>query len=258
MKFHTCIFLSLILFIISCEQKTPYPVSEANADHITEVGDEEPSIIKVVFDSASISCEGNCADIKIETIFFAPQNSMSAVNRKWSSVMTSQQAADLESFRKAMLDTIQSFNSDFSYFRKEYPKAAGYYEWFEKDSLFYAGEDHITIQQDVYQYWGGAHGMNWLNYYNISKDGKLMDYTDFVMDTMLIKTVAEKAFRKQYGIAPDAHINSTGKMFPETGFFLPKNFAFTADSVIFVYQPYDVDAYAFGRHRFAIPISDIH
>ena len=244
------------LIFASCSQP------EIKTDTTTNTPQENFSLAQVttkpiVLDSASIECSGNCATIELHTFTLAPETELAAINSTWSRIISGKEISGTNNFRANLMDTIQKFNTEFDAFRTEFPEAAGHYEWYEKDSLFYAGENHVTLQRDVYQYWGGAHGSNWLMYYNINKDGKLLDYTDFAQDTMVIKQAAEKAFRSKYNIPENTPINSTGKMFPESGFFLPDSFAVTSDSIIFVFQPYEADAYAFGRHRFGILKSEI-
>ena len=262
MKFLSLNILSLIILTLSsCSQQTKNQDVALDIPELPDIVLEKtdlanPEITYLTFDSTSLNCATKCVEIDLKTFYFNDAF-YHQVNNRWSNIITGKSFDYPENFRQYIQDTIQKFQNANDAFKQEVPESPAYYQWFEKDTIFYAGKDHITLQRDVYQFWGGAHGMNWLHYYNIDKNGNLLDYTRFFGDTVKLKEVAEKKFRTLYAIPPESEINSTGKMFPETGFFLPKSFAVTADSVIFVYQPYEVASFAEGQHRFGLSLEEL-
>ena len=210
-----------------------------------------PQLEFVTFDSTAVNCATRCAHFTIKSFYFKPKE-FNKINDAWSQVLFEKPFNNKEKFVDNFRDMLQLFQNENDEFKKEAPQSPAFYEWFETDSLVFADANYVSILRDQYFYWGGAHGQSLMKYINIDKSGKLLEIQDFYQNTDSLKIAAEKSFRSQYSIPETGSINQTGKMFEHDQFFLPESFSVTKDSVIFVFQPYEVAAYAAGIHRFGL------
>ena len=67
---------------------------------------------------------------------------------------------------------------------------------------------------------------------------------------------AEKKFRSEQNIAKDQSINENGFWFENDTFYLPESVGFTQDSLIFVYNQYDIASYADGPIELKIAMKE--
>jgi len=71
------------------------------------------------------------------------------------------------------------------------------------------------------------------------------------------ESYAETAFRKKYEIPADVNINNTGFWFEDDKFHLPETVGFTADSLLLLYNPYEIASYAAGAVTLNIPLEEV-
>ena len=111
----------------------------------------------------------------------------------------------------------------------------------------------ISIYYQVYTFTGGAHGNSNITYLNFNaQTGDLLKLTDIVSDTTALKKIAELKFettQKAFAKDNNFEFNKTD-YFWGSPFFLPANIAVTKNGLVFLYNPYEAAAYAYGSISF--------
>ena len=112
----------------------------------------------------------------------------------------------------------------------------------------------VTSSYSYATYNGGAHGMYAvvLTTYDL-QTGRVLNLTDIISDTTALRPLLEKhiVLTKQ---AEDSTLNNLKEMLfdPESPVDLPVNYAIVKEGVSFVYNPYEIMAYAYGITEFTI------
>ncbi len=113
----------------------------------------------------------------------------------------------------------------------------------------------ISVYYQVYSFTGGAHGNSNITYLNFNaQTGDLLKLTDMVSDTTALKKIAELKFektQKEFAKDNDFEFNK-GDYFWGYPFFLPANIAITKNGLLFMYNPYEAAAYAYGPISFEL------
>jgi hypothetical protein len=153
---------------------------------------------------------------------------------------------------------IAAFQQGFQQMQREFPEELTGWEASVKAFKSYEDSNVLSIQMDTYIFTGGAHGYPATTYLNFSKKtGEELDAEELFAEPGAFSEFAEAAFRKQYDIAPEAPINSTGFMFDENGFSLPQNIGLTTEGLILHYNPYEAASYADGALILRFPLSGV-
>ena len=117
----------------------------------------------------------------------------------------------------------------------------------------------FEVSISSYAYTGGAHGNSYIKYMVLEKEhgGQIK------LDSLLTEdakenlvSLGEAAFRMSEDVG-EMDLESAGYWFPENNFYLPDNFLYTSDGLMFIYNPYEVAAYARGYIEFILPYADI-
>lgn len=145
-------------------------------------------------------------------------------------------------------ETAELINSEFT--------AILNYESTQEVSIRYNEHSMIIFESKSYDYEGGAHGNFGSAMYCFDvankKQLKLSDIT--TADSTQLQTLLEKHFRIQSGL-------TNGQKLTEILFenqLLPNdNFYFSNQGLGFIYNPYEVAAYAYGQINVFIPFSDL-
>jgi hypothetical protein len=126
------------------------------------------------------------------------------------------------------------------------------------------GKDSIlSIECVNYQYYAGAHGSTWIKYYNIDlKNKTLLSSTYFNIKNPSLMQTADKAFRKQNAIPEQQSYSEAGYFwegdgYPEGAFRLNTNYFFRNDSVFWLYNQYEIAAYAMGTPQVGLPLQTV-
>lgn len=148
-----------------------------------------------------------------------------------------------KTIQEAATGFIEAYNAD----KAQFPDMAG--EYFAEISVneIYASKKHLCFELRQYLYTGGAHGYGTTSFLNIDpKTGEELTPKELFMDQKDFTAFAERKFRKQQNITKDESINDNGFWFENNTFYLPESVGFTQDSIIFVYNQYDIASYADG------------
>lgn len=153
-----------------------------------------------------------------------------------------------------LLDFIGKYES----FITEFPTSSGGWEAIVKVTVVYDTPELLNLKLDSYTITGGAHGNTVVSSFIFDPEtGRELFLKDLVKDVDALVPVAEREFRKKYNIAPEESINSTGLMFADDQFTLPKNIFITEKGLLLYYNTYEIAAYADGTKEVELPYKEI-
>ncbi len=119
----------------------------------------------------------------------------------------------------------------------------------------------VCLSFNYYEYSGGVHPNSRIVYMNFFlADGRQITLYDLLAgpDKMAaITAVGERKFRQMRGLAPAEDLAEAGYWFDNDRFHLSDSFAVRADSLLFVYNPYEVASYADGFIEIEMPYAEI-
>ncbi len=127
-------------------------------------------------------------------------------------------------------------------------------------SKIFENDQFVTYQYHNIGYSGGAHGWNLAYGQTFRKsDGRRIDYSFFQNDKQFKLTqLVQQNIIKQYFEGDSSAFNNGLTLDPYETFPLPVNPPyFTKDGVAFIYQQYEIAAYAIGMPSCDIPYSTI-
>lgn len=158
-----------------------------------------------------------------------------------------------KSIQEAATGFIEVYNAD----KAQFPDMAG--EYFAEISVteIYTSKEHLCFEMRQYLFTGGAHGYGTTSFLNIDpQTGEELTSNQLFKNNKEFTAFAEKQFRAEKKIAKDHSINENGFWFENDEFYLPESVGFTQDSIIFVYNQYDIASYADGPIELKIPLKE--
>lgn len=169
-------------------------------------------------------------------------------------VMKSQLGTDTSSFQKAA----QTFINEYDQFQATFPLPRPWHHETTTKVIQITGT-YLGLQTDHYQYMGGAHGnYNTLFTHFWVPEQRELAYPDLI-DTSQLKTllpIAEQYFWAQEK-ERDQELSLDLYFFDNDQFYLPENIAFERDSVLFLYNIYEIKPYVYGQTELRIPYAEI-
>ena len=161
--------------------------------------------------------------------------------------------ATAKTIDEAASNFVLAYNAD----KAEFPDMAG--DYFAEISVneLYNTPLHICFEMRQYLYTGGAHGYGTTSFLNIDpQTGNELTHEQLFRNKKDFVAFAEKKFRQQQNMSQDQSINEPGFWFENDRFYLPSSVGFTQDSVIFVYNQYDIASYAEGPIELKIALNE--
>ena len=158
-----------------------------------------------------------------------------------------------KTIQDAAVGFIESYNAD----RAQFPDMAG--EYFAEISVneIYNSPKHICFEMRQYLFTGGAHGYGNTSFLNIDpKTGAALTSEELFKNRKEFTAFAERKFKEQQKIEQEQSINDTGFWFEDDKFRLPESFGFMQDSLIFVYNQYEIASYADGPIELKIAMKE--
>jgi len=133
--------------------------------------------------------------------------------------------------------------------------------WFENLDLKVTANypDYLSVLFTYIDYRGGAHPNTLFTYVNYNPKNNQTLTLDSVITTEgmpVLRQVAEKIFRNNEKLGPNASL-SEGYFFAEGKFALAQTFTLTKEGLKFLYNPYEIKAYAAGTTELIVPYSAI-
>lgn len=116
----------------------------------------------------------------------------------------------------------------------------------------------VQVFRTHYQFTGGAHGLpTTLSMLFSRTTGDVVSFRAMLgRNYSKFKTIAERCFRQQRGLAPRQSWKQAGYWFSK-GFEPSDNVRFVSDSIEMVYNPYEIAPYSYGTILIRIPITEI-
>lgn len=161
----------------------------------------------------------------------------------------------------------KSMAADYQTLRESYQEdtATAYYytrrwEKYEISRIVYNGDFLLSIETYHYEYTGGAHPNSAFSLISFDlRTGRPLNLTDLLAEKDLGKfnRIAEEIFRKGRGLGPNDDLDSAGFWFVKGQFALNDNYLFTRAGVRFVFNPYEITAYAEGPIDVLVPYAKI-
>lgn len=156
----------------------------------------------------------------------------------------------IENFRDD-IDTMKAAGDE-----DEAPVSMMHYDQQISSNLIYNSNGYAVLSVGNYAYTGGAHGMYGQTMLCMDmKQKKELALQDLVnIDSASLQPLLERHFRTRYQIAGNKPL--TEVLF-EDRLALTDNFYFTPRGIGFIYQPYEVAAYAYGLIDVWVPYTDL-
>lgn len=206
-------------------------------------------------------CENSkCPEVTINYVeVFGDQKVADEINQKLNNfifkslLMGEDTIPSAKTINEAATAFVESYKKD----KAQFPDMAG--EYFAEISVneIYNTSQHICFELLNYLYTGGAHGYGSTSFLNIDpKTGNNLSREDLFKNKSDLTNFAEAKFREQQKIAENESINATGYWFEDDKFYLPESVGFTKDSLIFIYNQYDIASYADGPIELKIAIKE--
>lgn len=209
----------------------------------------------------SICTDGNCPEITINYVLALGNEKIDEkINSKIqefiiaSLMMGEDSIPTAKNIEEAAIQFIDAYKRD----KTEFPDMAG--DYFAEINVIELSKtiENYSFEQRQYLYTGGAHGYGSTAFLNIDPNtGKVVTFKEMIKNEFEFTSFVEKKFRAQHDIAIDATINSTGFWFKNDKFNLPETAGITKDSIIFVYNQYDIASYADGPIELRIAKKDV-
>lgn len=150
---------------------------------------------------------------------------------------------------------IKNFD-DFSKDNKDYSQT-----WFMDGKVEVVAQkpQYLSALITFVNYEGGAHPNSNFSYLNYNP----VTHKEITLDSLIspeampkLTALAEKIFRKNEKLSPTASLKDS-YFFENDKFSLNQNFTITTEGLKFLYNPYEIKAYAFGTTELLIPFAEL-
>ena len=149
--------------------------------------------------------------------------------------------------------------SEYNDFRKDFPEAPGEWEARSSMQILYENDTLICFQVDGYNYSGGAHPNSAYSLVSFNKKTcQELDMKQILNPSSEMLAIVEKEFRKNREIPQGQTLNEYGFSFDNDQFALPANVSFQKDSILFIYNDYEVGPHVMGPSFLKIPKRDLY
>jgi hypothetical protein len=249
------IFLISLSFI-ACrnEKKAANTTVAANqADH-TELSFKYDSV--KVYSKNMVPGNGNIKDTSKAVIsypVFADEKINQFIAQKvLNAANEGEHYATYQDFTNAFIKNFDDFIKE----NKDYGQT-----WFMDGKVEVAAQKprYLSLLFTFVNYEGGAHPNSSFIYLNYDP----VNHKEIILDSLIkpgampeLTAVAEKIFRKNEKLSPAASLKDN-YFFENDDFSLTQNFSITKDGLKFLYNPYEIKAYAYGVTELVIPFADL-
>lgn len=238
------VFAGLAAFIICCKRD---PKTSINAE-------------KTIF-SNKVYSAGNCTDCPTISIEIPEAMGTDSISRNINESIISYVSSVFNNdgfLNESIRQEIETFKADYADLRKRFPEEIIPWEATIKGYVSYQSPEVISLKFDSYMFTGGAHGYGASYYLNFNpSNGKNLKNEELFKDANVFMKLAETEFRDHKKINQGTPINSTGFMFDNDTFSLPKAIGFTPQGLELIYNPYEIAAYAEGSITLNFPYNKI-
>ncbi len=245
MKLRFLVFLFVLIATGSCKKETPLFFS---TESFTE-------------DSFDICKNIGCPDI---TVNYLMANGNSPVSDK---INTQLQAFVIGSLNigedsipkaKTISEAASEFIKIYRLDAADFPDMSAEYFAEVTISESYRSDNLISLEMRQYLYTGGAHGYGSATFLNIDPEtGAEIPSEELFKDFKSFTIFAETRFREVNKIELSDPINSTGFWFDDDLFYIPDALGFTENSMILIYNQYEIASYTAGPIELEISMEEV-
>ena len=207
-------------------------------------------ISETVSEKFGSPCENEpCAEVTLDYLRYTGDAELSEeINSKINIVIIGmlELDGDLKNPDKNILEATQEFMARFEADKQEFPETTAGYTSEIVISEAYKSDELLCLEAQHYSYTGGAHGYGSIFYINLDPQTGAQLSTKDLLDIPKFMVFAENKFREENEIAANKSINSTGFWFENDAFSLPETIGFTSESLILLYNQYNIASYADG------------
>lgn len=202
-----------------------------------------------------------CASIKIEypDITNAPtDDAKTAINRYISETILKTSLRDEPA--STMEALIDQFIAEYKNLQNDMPDYRTGWSSEKTMEILYQDANMLSLRFTNFSYTGGAHPMTVVTYSSFDlHTGERLSLSDIFKPGFeeKLSAIAEAKFRAEKQIGSDQNLNSTGFMFTDDRFSLPKNFAVVKDGIAFYYNQYEIAPYAMGSTELILNFDDL-
>lgn len=164
----------------------------------------------------------------------------------------------LESLKNTQRDTF--FKIYHETLKDETPESMGAsmnYAESHTQYILFNEKDLLSVGYSTYEYSGGVHGNHAtsLATYDLAQK-KTVKLNDIFLPKFekTVNAALAKAVRKQFGLKPNEPLSTS--LF-ENSIQFTDNFCITKKGILFLYNPYEIAAYAYGEIELFVPFEDI-
>lgn len=151
------------------------------------------------------------------------------------------------------------FADDYKKLRKELPDYSQCWGITITGDTLMVTSRLMTYQLEEVAFTGAAHPQSLMTYHIFDlKSGVEKDKKELITDSVALLKKAEMAFRKAEKLDNNADLKKKGYFLRNGKFFLPDDYTFTREGIIFYYNKYEITAYAFGPNYFTIPYQELN
>ena len=190
----------------------------------------------------------------------ADEETLQALNsfvQRRMQVLLEEEGDTLRPLEQVMFDYIrdfEAFNADFD------PAYRIAWELDRHADVLYQSPRLLSLSVSEYADYGGAHGQSYLGYFVYDlQEGRSLQLEDlFIPESMEAVTgIGELFFRDLKGMMEGESLEDAGFWFENNEFYLNDNFAISGNELIFFYNNYEIQAYAYGPTELAIPLYEL-
>lgn len=240
-------FLLILLVFSSCQQdkrETEIPLEFVNKTVVKKSGE-------------NCELEGQfCSIISLEMLrATGPEEVSQKINKRLEEhvirIVSTEEAPRSESAEELAENFLKQQQRTAEEFEESMPWKA-----VVNQSVYSNTDSLVSIGVDARIFTGGAHGYSSLTFLNFNpKTGEQLPNN--ALFTEEFTKYAEKKFREKENIPMNTNINSTGFLFENDSFQLPQNIGFGTDSLLLVYNPYEISSYAEGEISMKFALDEV-
>ncbi|MCE6991708.1 DUF3298 and DUF4163 domain-containing protein [Dyadobacter sp. CY323] len=150
------------------------------------------------------------------------------------------------------------FQKNYLDFKKQMPDAPGCWQVDLKGDTVMTTSKALFYQLDHYAFTGGAHPNSFRSFHAFdAKTGNEREMKTFVTDSVALLKLVEQHFRKLEKLGPEADLEQSGYFLLNHRFFMPANYVFTSNGLLFYYNPYEIAPYVRGGIEFTITYAEL-
>lgn len=152
----------------------------------------------------------------------------------------------------------QTFIDDYKKSAEEFPDLPGQWEASSNMKIIFENDSLICFQTDGYNFSGGAHPNSFSSLISYNKKMcRELQPDDILRTSPELLAGIEKAFRKAREIPQGQTLNEFGFYFENDKFSLPANISFNKDSLLFLYNDYEIGPHVMGPSFFTVAKKDL-